>query len=660
MGFKFRKSFRRSFKIAPGVRVNVGKKGLSSISLGKKGMSVNVGSKGVRSTVRIPGTKISVTSTSKAGHPHKNKNIANSSGQRKSGPSSTAGQSKQQQKPSFLRGFLAGGGLTFGICLFVSLLSGGMTKGLLLLSLIISGIVGLIAAASDAVSSNKDKPAVSEHSGRDRDTAEITQQSLPEQAKQGDTAAIAALINRHTQPKGITVRVNIARGSVLVIAEAEAVPEKSSLAPFIARGIKKLAISGVEQLVIQGRAAGSKMPAWREIFPLKEKSAIAQQPKKGTKPKKKEDPVFLVVNEITQFWQANIRNKAIVIGSALATALFSILLLGVGLQILFQPSPTAETAPPIQPSPVATTSPAPVKRNPGTGIGRMSIQAAFESAGFVFEQSSLASGEQRWMGKTANGLAVLELTGATENLTKITLLAGIPNDNDALREASVVYMLATLKHGANWEGDSAIEWLTGAAKKLNNTSKVSTVRGNQKITLSNLEGLGLVSLVIEGIPVVVAETPETATESASPETLSYEGDPYDEALAKAKGAFTLTQQAQNKGDWELAKALWEEATGLMKAVPPSSQNYETAKKKAEEYQRNVDVAAIKAGGDVKATDTPASPSPTTTPPVTSTTPARATKTGSCECPYDRDSAGRRCGGRSAYSKPGGSSPVCYR
>jgi|GEM_PF-1366209 len=33
--------------------------------------------------------------------------------------------------------------------------------------------------------------------------------------------------------------------------------------------------------------------------------------------------------------------------------------------------------------------------------------------------------------------------------------------------------------------------------------------------------------------------------------------------------------------------------------------------------------------------------------------------GSCPCPYNYDRAGRRCGKRSAYSKPGGYSPICY-
>ena len=33
--------------------------------------------------------------------------------------------------------------------------------------------------------------------------------------------------------------------------------------------------------------------------------------------------------------------------------------------------------------------------------------------------------------------------------------------------------------------------------------------------------------------------------------------------------------------------------------------------------------------------------------------------GNCPCPYNTDRAGRRCGGRSAYSRPGGHAPKCY-
>ena len=41
------------------------------------------------------------------------------------------------------------------------------------------------------------------------------------------------------------------------------------------------------------------------------------------------------------------------------------------------------------------------------------------------------------------------------------------------------------------------------------------------------------------------------------------------------------------------------------------------------------------------------------------TPSRQSRSGVCDCPYDVMSNGQRCGGRSAWSRPGGTSPVCY-
>ncbi|MCA1322222.1 DUF4236 domain-containing protein [Bacillus tianshenii] len=60
MGLKFRKSF----KVAPGVRVNVGKRGIGA-SVGVKGLRYSVNSSGQRrTTASIPGTGISYSSTS--------------------------------------------------------------------------------------------------------------------------------------------------------------------------------------------------------------------------------------------------------------------------------------------------------------------------------------------------------------------------------------------------------------------------------------------------------------------------------------------------------------------------------------------------------------------------------------------------------------------
>lgn len=56
MGFRFRKSI----KILPGVKINLSKKGISSVSIGRPGATVNVNTKGeTRATVGIPGTGLS-------------------------------------------------------------------------------------------------------------------------------------------------------------------------------------------------------------------------------------------------------------------------------------------------------------------------------------------------------------------------------------------------------------------------------------------------------------------------------------------------------------------------------------------------------------------------------------------------------------------------
>jgi Protein of unknown function (DUF4236) len=52
--------FRRSFKVAPGVRLNVSKSGIST-SIGSKGATVNIGRGKRRVTVGIPGTGVSYT-----------------------------------------------------------------------------------------------------------------------------------------------------------------------------------------------------------------------------------------------------------------------------------------------------------------------------------------------------------------------------------------------------------------------------------------------------------------------------------------------------------------------------------------------------------------------------------------------------------------------
>lgn len=66
MGFRFRKSI----KIAPGVKLNVGKKGISSVSIGGKGYTKNISKRGTRTTVSL-GHGVSYTDYKKNNTTHK-------------------------------------------------------------------------------------------------------------------------------------------------------------------------------------------------------------------------------------------------------------------------------------------------------------------------------------------------------------------------------------------------------------------------------------------------------------------------------------------------------------------------------------------------------------------------------------------------------------
>jgi hypothetical protein len=56
MGFRF----RRSIRILPGLRLNIGKRGVST-SIGVRGAHVTFGKTGTRTTVGLPGSGLSYT-----------------------------------------------------------------------------------------------------------------------------------------------------------------------------------------------------------------------------------------------------------------------------------------------------------------------------------------------------------------------------------------------------------------------------------------------------------------------------------------------------------------------------------------------------------------------------------------------------------------------
>ncbi|MGB8690515.1 MAG: hypothetical protein WCD53_24715 [Microcoleus sp.] len=94
----------------------------------------------------------------------------------------------------------------------------------------------------------------------------MTQQNILELAKQGDAKAIALLLNRQLQPKGITATVAFKDGCLQVMLEATEAPSQQVLAGWVSKSIAGLGAASIEKVKVYGRQTGSKVPAWSQEF----------------------------------------------------------------------------------------------------------------------------------------------------------------------------------------------------------------------------------------------------------------------------------------------------------------------------------------------------------------------------------------------------------
>lgn len=96
----------------------------------------------------------------------------------------------------------------------------------------------------------------------------MTQPNILELAKQGDTQAIASLMNRHLYPKGITAKVAFKDACLEVILESAQVPNQQILVAFVRKGLTALGAAPIERVKVDGQQTGEEFPAWSKEFDL--------------------------------------------------------------------------------------------------------------------------------------------------------------------------------------------------------------------------------------------------------------------------------------------------------------------------------------------------------------------------------------------------------
>lgn len=101
-------------------------------------------------------------------------------------------------------------------------------------------------------------------------------------ARKGDVQAIATLINRRTQFKGISTKVSINGDCLQLLLEAQEPPEQQVLTSFARSLLTSLRIPGIYRVKLYARKQGEEIPAWNTEFETVEPTL--QPPQTVSKP----------------------------------------------------------------------------------------------------------------------------------------------------------------------------------------------------------------------------------------------------------------------------------------------------------------------------------------------------------------------------------------
>ncbi len=103
-------------------------------------------------------------------------------------------------------------------------------------------------------------------------------QSILELAKQGDAKAIATLINRSIQPKGITATASLERECLNIDLRSAQTPNQKAVVALIRKGMLTLQVKSVKKLFISAYKVGGGQALWQTDLNLKEPTTVSVAP----------------------------------------------------------------------------------------------------------------------------------------------------------------------------------------------------------------------------------------------------------------------------------------------------------------------------------------------------------------------------------------------
>lgn len=96
----------------------------------------------------------------------------------------------------------------------------------------------------------------------------MSQPTLEELAKRGNTGAIATLLNQVLEPKGVLAKAAIKNDCLTIIVEATQTPDKQNSIAIIREVLTSLHLEAIDTVIVYGRQIGDDIPDWHQKFLL--------------------------------------------------------------------------------------------------------------------------------------------------------------------------------------------------------------------------------------------------------------------------------------------------------------------------------------------------------------------------------------------------------
>ncbi|NJN62153.1 MAG: hypothetical protein HC795_12025 [Coleofasciculaceae cyanobacterium RL_1_1] len=409
--------------------------------------------------------------------------------------------------------------------------------------------------------------------------------NLMEQARQGDPKAIAALMNRSTEPKGISVKATRDGNCLQVLLEGENVPARDATLSFVRQGMANLGIASIAIVKVFGRQVGQDTPVWQEEIILDEDAALAAAPMSSTMDSpldNLDDEDLLPDDPLDDDFYRDDAPNSLDDGAYFDEDDYSD---STPSDVPHLPNESitdfvddddpeaydedlADDS--FETEAVIDTAEKPAKQSSGLLLGLLSFLALLLGGYYIYSQKPEV-------------LAGLPIVGDL-----IPGLSGGAGDEAAIADNVPV---ATEEAASNPAGDAApatTDPTTGDAAPDPAAPAPSDAAASPDAATPEAP-------TPEAAPAAAPTPTPTAAPAAAPTAATPSADPFREAVSAATQAAQLTQSASTAAEWSAIVTLWETAIAQMGNVPSESPNYATAQDRLNSYPANLNYARQQAG-----------------------------------------------------------------